>query len=246
MVIPRCEKSKDVIEPILKPQWWMKMDDMAKAAMEASPVNESAGPFRVAMLLRVICTRPPGSSWGLTRRPRLSRGGAGVAAMSCEARRRGGVLAQLWLTVVGMLGPRSIVSGSETPRCPGSRRDRPCRTPVRGLPQRAPMARVRGRPPRGSRAGGYVRRLPRPLRRRAARTIGPRASRRSPTPRRGANHDVRSAPTRARGSSEEGAARAASRRVHHRENRQGRRPKSGEDASTPAATIRRRRDPAGR
>lgn len=40
MVIPRCEKSKDIIEPVLKPQWWMKMDDMAKAAMEAVEKKE--------------------------------------------------------------------------------------------------------------------------------------------------------------------------------------------------------------
>ena len=35
MVIPMCQKSKDVIEPVLKPQWWMRMTEMAKAADEA-------------------------------------------------------------------------------------------------------------------------------------------------------------------------------------------------------------------
>ncbi|KAH8700995.1 valyl-tRNA synthetase [Talaromyces proteolyticus] len=35
MVIPRCEKSKDIIEPVLKPQWWMKMDELAQAAVKA-------------------------------------------------------------------------------------------------------------------------------------------------------------------------------------------------------------------
>ena len=35
MTIPMCQRSKDVIEPVLKPQWWMKMTDMAKAADEA-------------------------------------------------------------------------------------------------------------------------------------------------------------------------------------------------------------------
>lgn len=35
MTIPLCNKSKDVIEPILKPQWWMRMTEMAKAADEA-------------------------------------------------------------------------------------------------------------------------------------------------------------------------------------------------------------------
>lgn len=34
MQIPLCNKSKDVIEPLLKPQWWMKMGDMAKAAID--------------------------------------------------------------------------------------------------------------------------------------------------------------------------------------------------------------------
>jgi valyl-tRNA synthetase len=35
MVIPLCSRSKDVVEPVLKPQWWMKMADMAQAADEA-------------------------------------------------------------------------------------------------------------------------------------------------------------------------------------------------------------------
>lgn len=35
MNIPICQRSKDVIEPVLKPQWWIKMTDMAKAADEA-------------------------------------------------------------------------------------------------------------------------------------------------------------------------------------------------------------------
>lgn len=25
MRVPMCEKSKDTIEPLMKPQWWMKM-----------------------------------------------------------------------------------------------------------------------------------------------------------------------------------------------------------------------------
>ncbi|KAK6363405.1 hypothetical protein TWF730_000836 [Orbilia blumenaviensis] len=40
MQIPLCEKSKDVIEPLLKPQWWMKMGDMAKAAIEHVKAGE--------------------------------------------------------------------------------------------------------------------------------------------------------------------------------------------------------------
>lgn len=35
MKIPLCEKSKDVIEPLLKAQWWMKMGDLAEAAIKA-------------------------------------------------------------------------------------------------------------------------------------------------------------------------------------------------------------------
>jgi valyl-tRNA synthetase len=35
MVVPRCAKSKDVIEPVLKPQWWVSQKAMAGAAMEA-------------------------------------------------------------------------------------------------------------------------------------------------------------------------------------------------------------------
>lgn len=35
MIIPICQKSGDVIEYILKPQWWMDMREMADAAIEA-------------------------------------------------------------------------------------------------------------------------------------------------------------------------------------------------------------------
>ncbi|RKF63953.1 Valine--tRNA ligase, mitochondrial [Golovinomyces cichoracearum] len=34
MTVPLCEKSKDIIEPLMKPQWWMKMKDMAAAALD--------------------------------------------------------------------------------------------------------------------------------------------------------------------------------------------------------------------
>jgi valyl-tRNA synthetase len=30
-----CSRSKDVIEPLLKPQWYVKCDEMAKDACEA-------------------------------------------------------------------------------------------------------------------------------------------------------------------------------------------------------------------
>ncbi|MCJ1228351.1 Valine--tRNA ligase, mitochondrial [Toensbergia leucococca] len=35
MTVPLCSKSKDVIEPIMRPQWWMKMRDLADAAIKA-------------------------------------------------------------------------------------------------------------------------------------------------------------------------------------------------------------------
>jgi len=35
MKVPLCSKSKDVIEPIMKPQWWMKMQGMADEAIKA-------------------------------------------------------------------------------------------------------------------------------------------------------------------------------------------------------------------
>lgn len=35
MVIPFCNRSKDVIEPMIKPQWYVKCGDMAKKAEEA-------------------------------------------------------------------------------------------------------------------------------------------------------------------------------------------------------------------
>ena len=34
MKIPRCEKTKDIIEPVIKPQWWMRMGEMAEAALK--------------------------------------------------------------------------------------------------------------------------------------------------------------------------------------------------------------------
>lgn len=35
MKVPLCSKSNDVIEPILKPQWWMKMSEIVKPAIKA-------------------------------------------------------------------------------------------------------------------------------------------------------------------------------------------------------------------
>jgi valyl-tRNA synthetase len=40
MTVPLCDKSKDVIEPLMKPQWWMKMKDMAAAALDVVKTGE--------------------------------------------------------------------------------------------------------------------------------------------------------------------------------------------------------------
>lgn len=40
MKIPLCSRSKDVIEPIIRPQWWMKMRDLADAAADVVEKGE--------------------------------------------------------------------------------------------------------------------------------------------------------------------------------------------------------------
>jgi len=40
MVVPVCSRSKDIVEPIIKPQWYVKCDDMAKKAMQAVDSGE--------------------------------------------------------------------------------------------------------------------------------------------------------------------------------------------------------------
>lgn len=35
MTLLMCERSKDVIEPLLKPQWWVRMKEMAADAVKA-------------------------------------------------------------------------------------------------------------------------------------------------------------------------------------------------------------------
>ena len=35
MVVPMCSRSKDIVEPLIKPQWYVKCGDMAKEAMKA-------------------------------------------------------------------------------------------------------------------------------------------------------------------------------------------------------------------
>lgn len=34
MVVPICSRSKDVVEPLIKPQWYIRCDQMAKQASE--------------------------------------------------------------------------------------------------------------------------------------------------------------------------------------------------------------------
>jgi valyl-tRNA synthetase len=40
MTVPLCEKSKDVIEPLMKPQWWMRMKEMSAAALKVVESGE--------------------------------------------------------------------------------------------------------------------------------------------------------------------------------------------------------------
>ncbi len=35
MSVPVCSRSGDVIEPLLRPQWFLRCEDMAKRALEA-------------------------------------------------------------------------------------------------------------------------------------------------------------------------------------------------------------------
>lgn len=35
MKVPMSDRSKDVIEPVIKPQWWMRMQGLADAAAKA-------------------------------------------------------------------------------------------------------------------------------------------------------------------------------------------------------------------
>ncbi|XP_012272287.1 valine--tRNA ligase [Orussus abietinus] len=40
MIVPICSRSKDVVEPLIKPQWYIRCDDMAKRATEAVQSGE--------------------------------------------------------------------------------------------------------------------------------------------------------------------------------------------------------------
>jgi hypothetical protein len=126
----------------------------------------------------------------------------------------------------GLASDVFYLKGSEAIGSRGPGRNRPCRTPLRGLPQRAPLARVHGCAAGRSRAGGHVRCVSSPLRRRSTRTASQRAGRGAGGPGPGLDPGHTRAPrSRPRRSREKGAPRAAQRRVHDREDRQGRRPK---------------------
>lgn len=34
MVVPTCSRSKDIVEPLMKPQWYVNCDEMAAKAIE--------------------------------------------------------------------------------------------------------------------------------------------------------------------------------------------------------------------
>ena len=40
MIVPVCNRSKDIIEPLLKPQWYVRCDEMAQKAVEATKSGE--------------------------------------------------------------------------------------------------------------------------------------------------------------------------------------------------------------
>lgn len=52
MTVPRSERTKDVVEPMMKPQWWVKMDDLAGPAV-------SLISFRLYFMLCFICSYLP-------------------------------------------------------------------------------------------------------------------------------------------------------------------------------------------
>ncbi len=38
MVVPVCSRSKDIVEPLIKPQWYVNCDEMAASAVQVSTV----------------------------------------------------------------------------------------------------------------------------------------------------------------------------------------------------------------
>lgn len=72
MRIGLCSRSKDVIEPCLKPQWWVKCDTMAARACEAV----RNGTLEIIPKVR---GRAGGRDWGGRRR--CSEAGAAAACV---------------------------------------------------------------------------------------------------------------------------------------------------------------------
>ena len=42
MVVPVCSRSKDIVEPLIKPQWWLNCTDMAREATEVRGRTDEA------------------------------------------------------------------------------------------------------------------------------------------------------------------------------------------------------------
>ncbi len=45
MVVPTCSRSKDIIEPLLKPQWYVNCTGMAKKACDVSHTSIQSNPI---------------------------------------------------------------------------------------------------------------------------------------------------------------------------------------------------------
>ena len=50
MVIPVCSRSKDIVEPLIKPQWYVDTTEMASRAIEVSREDESVSDQSVTVL----------------------------------------------------------------------------------------------------------------------------------------------------------------------------------------------------
>ena len=50
MVVPVCSRSKDIVEPLIKPQWYVDTTEMASRAIEVSREDESVSDQSIAVL----------------------------------------------------------------------------------------------------------------------------------------------------------------------------------------------------
>lgn len=51
MVVPVCSRSKDIVEPLIKPQWYVRCDEMAQKAIE---VGHGMPPYTIFSLLYLL------------------------------------------------------------------------------------------------------------------------------------------------------------------------------------------------